>query len=140
MVFGLTVLRPTGRHFGWARLQGTNGVNTINFNTNYPPVFSEITINPVPYAAIQLGRPSPGGPKLTFTRQPKSNTLRLTYPDWGTRYAIRRRKKQKGDIVQVYAGGHEGLVANNGVFTVDVALDQAEGYFELFLPAANAQP
>ena len=76
---------------------------------------------------------------LTYTRLPKGK-LRLTYPDWGARYALRRRNKQKGDIVQVYAGGHEGLVANNGVFTVDVSLDLAEGYFELFLPAANAQP
>ena len=139
-VFGLSVVRPTGRHFGWARVQGTNGLtyggNYGNRLTNRPPVFSEITINPVPWAAIPLGRPSPGGPKLSFTRQ-KNNTLRLTYPDWGTRYAVRRRTGPKGPVAQIYAGGHEGLVATNGVFTVDVPLDQTNGYFELFLPAAN---
>ena len=134
------MVRPTGRHFGWARVQGTNGLsygeNFGNRFTNRPPVFSEITINPVPWAAIPLGRPSPGGPKLAFTRQ-KNNTLRLTYPDWGSRYAVRRRSRPKGDVTQVYAGGHEGLVATNGVFTVDVPLDQTNGYFELYLPAAN---
>ena len=73
---------------------------------------------------------------LTSNRLPNGK-LRLSYPDWGARYAIRRRNKQKRDIVQVYAGGHEGLVANNGLLTVDVSLDLAEGYFELFLPAAK---
>ena len=27
LVFGFTVARSTGRHFGWARVQGANGVN-----------------------------------------------------------------------------------------------------------------
>ena len=67
----------------------------------------------------------------------KNNTPRLTYPDWGTRYAVRRRSRPKGDVTQIYPGGYEGLVATNGVFTVDVPLDQTNGYFELYLPAAN---
>ena len=143
-VYGFNVVRPTGKHFGWARVQGRSdgardGVQVRNFDTNLPPIFSEVTINPVPYAAIQLGRPSPGGPKLTFARQ-AGGTLRLTYPEWGARYAVRRRNLPKGDVAQIYQGGREGLVATNGVYTVDVRLDQSSGFFELFLPAANWAP
>ena len=73
---------------------------------------------------------------MSFQRL-NAGTIRLKYPDWGDRYAVRRRDRPKGDTLQVYRGGREGLVATNGVFVVDVALDQASGFFELFLPAAN---
>ena len=141
MVFGFKHFAPDGVHFGWARVQSTNGFSfgqnaLYNFDTNRPPSFTEVTINPVPWSPIPMGRPSPGGPTLTFDRRLNS-TLRLTYPDWGDRYAVRRRTGPKGPVAQIYPGGHEGLVATNGVFTVDVPLDQTNGYFELFLPAAN---
>ena len=140
-IFGFKRYEPDGVHFGWARVYGTNGNDGdanifLDFDTNHPPVFSDVTINPVPWAPIPMGRPALAAPILTFTR-PKNDTLRLTYPAWGDRYAIRRRSRPKGDVAQVYPGGHEGLVATNGVFTVDVSLDQANGYFELFLPPAN---
>ena len=140
-IFGFKRYEPDGVHFGWARVYGTNGNDGdanifLDFDTNHPPVFSDVTINPVPWAPIPMGRPAPAAPILTFTR-PKNDMLRLTYPAWGDRYAIRRRSRPKGDVAQVYPGGHEGLVATNGVFTVDVSLDQANGYFELFLPPAN---
>ena len=143
LVFGFTSIRPTGKHFGWARVQSTNslafGFEFRNFNTNNPPVFSEVTINPVPYAAIPIGRPSPGGPKLTFTRQP-ADKLRLSYPDWGKRYVIRRRSLPKGLVTKVYPGGRNGLVATNGVYSLDVTLEDAQGFFELYLPPENVAP
>ena len=143
VVYGFNIVRPTGKHFGWARVRGPgDGTPTTqfsNFNTNSPLIFSEVTINPVPYAAIQLGRPSSGGPQLTFARLP-GGMLRLSYPEWGIRYAVRRRNLPKGDVAQIYKGGREGLGATNGVYTVDVRLDQSAGFFELFLPAANRAP
>ena len=144
LVFGFRLRQMSGLHFGWARLQGTNGSSRNanlydNFDPNKPPVLSEVTINPVPYAAIQLGRPSPGGPKLTFTRQPPDK-LRLSYPDWGTRYVVRRRSLPKGLVTKVYPGGRNGLVATNGVYSVDVSLEDAQGFFELYLPPENVAP
>ena len=144
LVFGFKLYAVDGAHFAWARVQGTNG-NSFranledNFDTNKPPVFSEVTINPVPYAAIQVGQPSPGGPTLAFERQP-GNKLRLSYPDWGPRYVIRQRALPKGLVTKVYPGGRKGIVATNGVYSVDVPLGDAQGFFELYLPPENVAP
>ena len=144
LVFGFKLYAADGVHFAWIRVQGTNG-NSFranledNFDTNKPPVFSEVTINPVPYAAIQVGRPSPGGPTLAFERQP-ANKLRLSYPYWGTRYVVRRRSLPKGLVTKVYPGGRSGLVATNGVYSLDVTLEDAQGFFELYLPPENVAP
>jgi len=141
LVFGFSLVKPTGTHFGWARIQSSLGTDNFvelsnNFSTNYPPVITEVTVNPVPWAAIPLARPTPGGPRISFARQTNS-VLRLTYPDWATRYVIRRRASPNGAVLETFSGGHEGLVATNGVFAVEVPANQESGFFELYLPAAN---
>ena len=144
VIFGFKSYQADGVHFGWARVYSTNGFSDAanqlyNFQTNYPPVIDEVTVNPVPWAAIPLGRPQAGGPKLAFQRQ-ADGRLRLSYPDWAARYAVRSRELPKGPIKQVYPSGRTGLSATNGVFTVTVPLDQSSGYFELYLSPENREP
>ena len=66
-----------------------------------------------------------------------AHSLVLSYPDWATRYVVRRRSSPRGPVVETYPAGRDGLAATNGVLSIVVPLSQSSSFFELYLPAAN---